>query len=93
MEEEIRVVEDYELIALRVPPGDRWRLTEDDSNVEPIEGIVEAMSEYMRRNNFKGDYRLSPLDKGGRIYAIKESREVISQPVKVIKKYDLYGEE
>jgi hypothetical protein len=92
MEEEIRVVEEFELIAIRIPPGDRWRLVNADPNSEPIDGIVEAMSEYMRQNDFKGDYRLSPLDKGGRIYAIKESREVIKPEPVEVKKYDLYGE-
>ena len=92
MEEEIRVVEEYELIAIRIPPGDRWRLVSAEPNSEPIEGIVETMSEYMRENNFKGDYRLSPLDKGGRVYAIKETKEIIEKKPKEIKKYDLYGE-
>lgn len=89
MEEQIQ--EHNILIANRVPPGDRWILVDEnnkpiDGNI--IEGIIEAMSEYMRNNDFKGDYRLSPLS--GEIFAIKKTSVKIEKPKP--KKYDLYGE-
>lgn len=79
------------LIANRVPPGDRWMLVDENGkpiNGEVIEGIIEAMSEYMRSNDFKGDYRLSPL--AGEIFAVKET--YLEVPKVKPKKYDLYGE-
>lgn len=79
------------LIANRVPPGDRWMLVDENGkpiNGEVIEGIVEAMSEYMRNNDYRGDYRLSPL--AGELSIILQSKVVIEKPKP--KKYDLYGE-
>ncbi len=79
------------LIANRVPPGDRWMLVDENGkpiNGEVIEGIVEAMSEYMRTNDYRGDYRLSPL--AGELAIIRQSTVVIEKPKP--KKYDLYGE-
>jgi hypothetical protein len=79
------------LIAKRVPPGDRWQLVdvnEKPLSAEIIDGIVEALSEYMRANNFRGDYRLSPLD--GKLYAISQQYTDVEIPKP--KKYDLYGE-
>ena len=39
--------------------------------------------------NFKGEYRLAPLD--GKLYAIKSTEEeVVPEPV---KKYNIYGDE
>ena len=91
MENRIKEVEENVLIANRVPPGDRWLLVDENRkpiNGEILEGIIEAMSEYMRNNNFKGDYRLSPLS--GEIFAIKEVS--VEVPEVKPKKYDLYGE-
>jgi len=79
------------LIANRVPPGDRWMLVDEKGkpiNGEVIEGIIEAMSEYMRNNDYKGDYRLSPL--AGEIFAIQQTS--VEVPKEKPKKYDLYGE-
>lgn len=82
-----------ELIAIRVKPGDRWKLTHPDGEIidgKVIDGILEAMSEYMRQNNYIGDYRLAPLLQGGRLYAIKQVE--VELPAFEPKKYDLYGE-
>ena len=79
------------LIANRVPPGDRWVLVDENGkpiNGEIIDGIIEAMSEYMRNNDYRGDYRLAPLD--GKIYSI--SKEFVETEIPKPKKYDLYGE-
>ncbi len=82
-----------EIIAIRKPPGDRWALSDPTGRPlsdEVIEGIVETMSEYMRRNNYHGDYRLAPLKGGGLIYRINMVEIEITKPEP--KKYDLYGE-
>ena len=88
-QEEIR--ETNILIANRVPPGDRWMLVDSNGkpiNGEVIEGIIEVMSEYMRNNDYKGDYRLSPLN--GELFIIKNDVVQIEKPKP--KKYDLNGE-
>lgn len=89
-----KVIEEVNvLIAVRVPPGDRWQLVyENGKPVDGtiIEGIVEALSVYMRANNFVGHYRLAPRD--GELYAIlQEEREIVPEK-KEPKKFDLYGE-
>ena len=93
-EKELKSIEEVnELIAMRVPPGDRWKLTTPEGTPTTnniIDGIVETMSVYMRENNYYGDYRLAPLDNGGRIYVLKKVEVVIDKPPP--KKYDLYGE-
>ena len=85
MDKEIQVIEDNLLIATRVPPGDNWRVV--GSN-EVTEGLVMALTKYMRENNFKGNYRLEPLN--GKLFAINTYEEEVEQPEPMI--FDLYGE-
>ena len=72
-----------ELIATRVPPGDRWELVDGDGTIH--EPLTDALEAYMRKEKFKGEYRLDPI--GSKLYAIK-SQEVKRE----IKSYSLYGE-
>lgn len=83
---DIRIEEENELIAQRVPPGDNWELLIDRGN--PIEGLVQTLTQYMRKTKFKGNYRLEPLN--GKLFAIKsfEVKEETPEP----EKFDLYGE-
>ena len=83
---EILIEEEKELIATRVPPGDNWELVIDQGNT--VEGLVMALTTYMRKTKFKGEYRLAPLD--GKLYAIKKQEVEIIEPEPM--KYDLYGE-
>jgi hypothetical protein len=84
MEKEL--IEHNELIANRVPPGDKWELVIDKDTV--IEGLVQTLTQYMRKTKFKGHYRLEPLN--GKLFAIKE--EEISLPEPEPEVWDLYGE-
>tara|TARA_R100000700_G_C3159151_1_gene135624 strand:- start:286 stop:543 length:258 start_codon:yes stop_codon:yes gene_type:complete len=79
-------IESSVLIAERVPPGDKWELVIDKENV--IDGLVQALTQYMRKTKFKGNYRLEPLK--GRLYAIKEEQIDIEDPEP--ERFDLYGE-
>lgn len=79
-------IESIELIALRVPPGDQWELVIDKENV--IDGLVQALTQYMRKTKFKGNYRLEPLN--GRLYAIREEEVEVTEPEP--ERFDLYGE-
>ena len=80
------IVETLELIAQRVPPGDQWELVIDKENV--IEGLVQTLTQYMRKTKFKGHYRLEPLD--SKLYAIKTEEGDVKEPEP--EKWDLYGE-
>ena len=79
--------EHNELIATRVPPGDRWKLVADPKKqVYPT--LTETLEAYLNKTGFKGEYRLAPLK--SELYAISTTEEeVIIEPE---KKYSLYGE-
>ena len=83
---ETLIEEENELIALRVPPGDNWELVIDEGTT--IEGLVMALTMYMRKTKFKGEYRLAPL--AGKLYAVKKHEIEVVQPEPMI--FDLYGE-
>lgn len=82
----VELEEFNELIAERVPPGDKWELTIDKGN--PIEGLVQTLTLYMRKTGFKGHYRLEPLN--GKLFAIKQQEVEVEEPEEFV--YDLYGE-
>jgi len=80
------IIEEIELIAQRVPPGDKWELLIDKENV--IEGLVQTLNQYVRKTKFKGHYRLEPLN--GKLFAIITKEVPIEEPEP--EKFDLYGE-
>jgi len=80
------IEEENELIAVRVPPGDNWELTIDQGTT--IEGLVPALTSYLRKTKFKGHYRLEPLN--GKLYAIIEHEKIVEE--KEPELFDLYGE-
>ena len=83
-----KVIERNEIIATRVPPGDRWTLVEDSKKIIH-KSITDTLEAYLEKTGFKGEYRLAPLD--SRLYAIKTSEEEVKpEPV---KKYNIYGDE
>ena len=82
------VIERNEVIATRVPPGDRWTLV-DDSKKIMYKSLTDTLEAYLGITTFKGEYRLAPLD--GKLYAIKTTEEEIKP--EPIKKYNIYGDE
>ena len=79
-------IESSVLIAERVPPGDKWELVIDKENV--IDGLVQALTQYMRKTKFKGNYRLEPLNSS--LFAIDAEEIEIEKPKEKI--YSIYGE-
>jgi hypothetical protein len=79
--------EHNQLIATRVPPGDRWELV-DDSKRQVIPTLTEALEAYLNKTGFKGEYRLDPM--GSKLYAIHSTEEEVKP--KEEKMYSLYGE-
>ena len=74
-------------IAVRVPPGDRWRLVGDSPNVV-YTSITETLEAYFIQTKTNCDYRLSPMQ--SKLYAIKEVvEEVVPEPP---KSYNIYGD-
>lgn len=69
-------------IAERVPPGDKWKLLDEDNIYESLTDTLEA---YFQKTGFKGDYLLSPLDSKLYIITFNEIKEVE-------KRYSFYGE-
>jgi len=82
----VETEEIVELIAQRVPPGDKWELVIDRGNT--VDGLVQTLTTYMRKTKFKGHYRLEPLN--GKLFAIKEQQINIPEPEPEV--WDLYGE-
>ena len=83
---EVEIEEEKKLIATRVPPGDNWELVIDQGTT--IEGLVMALTMYMRKTKFKGHYRLEPLN--GKLFAITTEEVTIPEPEPEV--WDLYGE-
>jgi hypothetical protein len=79
------VKEHNELIAVRVPPGDRWTLI-DDSIV--YKNITDALEAWFQKTGEKAEFRLAPLD--SKLYVIRNKEVEIKTPP--VKKYNLYGD-
>jgi hypothetical protein len=81
-------VEHNELIAVRVPPSDRWRLVGDGENGKIYPTLTETLEAFFNSTGFKGSYRLDPLD--SKLYEIQEHEYEV--PVEEEKKFGFYGE-
>ena len=82
------LVDNFILIARRVPPGDRWRLVSEEPDGVVHTTLTDALEAYMRKSGFKGDYKLAPMK--SELYAI--ATEEIEFKPKPIKTYSIYGE-
>lgn len=82
-----KITEHNELIATRVPPGDRWTLVADSRKII-YPSITEALEAYFKETKIKCEYRLAPLD--SKLYAIKAIEEEIIPPAP--KGYNIYGD-
>jgi len=80
-------VEHNELIAQRVPPGDRWSLVNDPKK-EVFKTLTDVLEAFLQNTGFKGAYRLDPLD--SKLYAVQEHEYEV--PKEEPKMYSLYGE-
>lgn len=82
-----KITENLEMIATRVPPGDRWKLVNDTRKIIH-NTLTEALEAYFLETKFKGEYRLAPLD--SKLYAIKTiEEEVVPEPP---KSFNIYGD-
>jgi len=79
-------VEQKQLIAKRVPPGDRWALVDDPSAVHPT--LTETLEAYFKKTQFNAAFYLDPI--GSALYAVKRTEvEIKPEPIKT---FDFYGD-
>jgi hypothetical protein len=83
----VKIIEHNKLIAIRIPSGDRWSLT-DDPEKTVHSSLTDTLEAFFHKTGFKGAYRLDPLD--SKLYAIHTQEEEI--PVEQPKEYGIYGE-
>ena len=81
------IVENNELIARRVPPGDQWMLVDDNSNII-YSSITDALEAWFQKSGEEAEFRLAPLD--SKLYVIRSEERVTEMPKP--KKFNLYGE-
>jgi len=82
---EIKKEEYLEVIATRVPPGDRWSLV-DNKTIH--NSITEALEAWFQKTGEKAEFRLAPLD--SKLYVIL-TEEVEIKPEEP-KKFNIYGD-
>jgi hypothetical protein len=83
---EFETVEQKQLIAKRVPPGDRWALINEPNIV--ISSLTEALEKYFQQTKFNKAFYLDPL--GGALYSVDRVEiEIKPEPIKT---FDFYGD-
>jgi len=84
---ETKITEYNELIAQRVPPGDRWSLTNDSTKVV-YNSLTETLEAWFQKTQQKAEFRLAPLD--SKLYVIRQQEEEIlpEEP----QNFSIYGE-
>ena len=84
---EFQTVEQKQLIADRVPPGDRWALTADPSK-SVYESLTDTLEAYFKQTKFNAAFYLDPI--GGKLYAVERTEvEITPEPIKT---FDFYGD-
>tara|TARA_R110000803_G_scaffold96483_3_gene164618 strand:+ start:1515 stop:1787 length:273 start_codon:yes stop_codon:yes gene_type:complete len=79
--------EHNELIAIRVPPGDRWELV-GDAKKQVWPSLTDTLEAYLNKTQFQGEYRLDPLN--SKLYVIHTTEEEVKPQEE--RMYSLYGE-
>jgi hypothetical protein len=82
-----KITEHNELIATRVPPGDRWKLVNDTRKVIH-NSLTETIEAYFIETKQKCEYRLAPMD--SKLYVIKTVEEEILPELP--KNFNIYGD-
>ena len=82
---ETKIIEHNELIAVRVPPSDKWKLVKDKTEtVYP--SLTEALEAWFEKTQEKAEFRLAPLD--SKLYVIR-TEEKKPEPT---KRFNVYGD-
>jgi hypothetical protein len=79
------VVEQKQLIAKRVPPGDRWCLISGEA---VYESLTETLEAYFQKTKFNKAFYLDPI--GSALYSVDRVEiEIEPEPIKT---FDFYGD-
>jgi len=84
---EIKETEHNKLIAIRVPPSDRWSLVDDEKKVVH-ESLTDALEAFFKSTGIQCEFRLAPLD--SKLYAIETHQYEV--PEEKPKEFSIYGE-
>ena len=84
---EFQTVENKQLIAKRVPPGDRWSLVADPSG-NVYDTLTDTLEAYFQMTKFNAAFYLDPI--GGKLFAV--SREEVEIEPEPIREFSFYGE-
>jgi len=87
-EPKTEVIEDYILIARRVPPGDKWRLIANEPDGTIHKTLTDTLEAYMTKTGFRGEYRLAPLK--SELYAVSTTITEIEPEEE--QRFSIYGE-
>jgi len=83
---EFETVEQKQLIAKRVPPGDRWALVDEPSVVHST--LTETLEAYFKKTQLNAAFYLDPI--GNALYSVaRVDVEIKPEPIKTV---DFYGE-
>lgn len=83
---EFETIEQKQLIAKRVPPGDRWSLINEPDIV--ISSLTETLEKYFQKTKFNKAFYLDPI--GGALYSVDRVEiEIKPEPIKT---FDFYGD-
>jgi hypothetical protein len=83
---EFETVEQKQLIAKRVPPGDRWALINEPNII--ISSLTETLEKYFQQTKFNKAFYLDPI--GGALYSVDRVEiEIKPEPIKT---FDFYGD-
>lgn len=87
---ETKILEENQLIAIRVPPGDNWKLTNSQGGMQgtTYSSLTDTLEAWFQKTGESVHFRLEPLN--SKLYAIK-SQEIEIKP-EPIKTFSLYGE-
>jgi hypothetical protein len=84
---EFETVEQKQLIAKRVAPGDSWRLVDDPQGVVHP-SLTYTLEAYFQKTKFNKAFYLDPL--GGALYSVDRVEvEIKPEPIKT---FDFYGD-
>tara|TARA_R100001480_G_scaffold12401_1_gene21183 strand:+ start:437 stop:706 length:270 start_codon:yes stop_codon:yes gene_type:complete len=84
---EFETVEQKQLIAKRVPPGDRWTLTASSEGAV-YDTLTDTLEAYFQKTKFNAAFYLDPI--GGALYAVQRTEvEIKPEPIKT---FDFYGD-
>tara|TARA_R110001599_G_scaffold141621_1_gene321994 strand:+ start:407 stop:679 length:273 start_codon:yes stop_codon:yes gene_type:complete len=83
---ELETIEQKQLIAKRVPPGDRWALVGDSSKV--YDTLTDTLEAYFQETRFNAAFYLDPI--GNSLYSV--ARIEVEKAAEPIKEFSFYGE-